>query len=152
MARILLNRSTKDGYIARIRHLREDTPRKWGSLDATRMLRHLRFVFQLTFDETKEKDASWPILRDVIYFVFFEWFTNWPKGKIKAPVSFTPEAEGSFETERELVLSCIERFVDALEASPRKTGMTPLLGPTPYHRWEKIHGAHLNHHLKQFGL
>lgn len=152
MANLVLNRNTIEAYRARVEALREDSPRQWGTLSPHRLLRHLNYVFQMTFNEVDEKDISKPFVRDAIYYVFFEWFTNWPKGKIKAPDSFTPEPEDDFETERARVLAYMDRFVEALETNPDAVALSPLLGHISYRRWEHVHGSHLSHHLKQFGV
>ncbi|GMV98977.1 MAG: hypothetical protein AMXMBFR84_01170 [Candidatus Hydrogenedentota bacterium] len=138
-----------------LNRLAPETARQWGQLTAIQMVCHLRRTFEISLGEINDpqlRDMSYPVLRSVIYWFFFVQFTNWPKGKIKAPEVFTPEAEGSLETERRILFECIDRFVAEHTDHPDRRTLTPLLGYITLRRWSQVHGVHLHHHLRQFGL
>jgi hypothetical protein len=152
MAIILFNHNAAPAFFARIQAVAADQPPRWGKLDAPRMMRHLRFTFELSLGEVEAEDMSNPLTRTVLKKLFFEWFTNWPKGRIKAPVYFTPPADGDLEAERTALYPVIERYLQALADTPERKTLSPLLGPVPLSYWAVIHGVHTHHHLKQFGV
>lgn len=137
---------------ARLESLCADTPRQWGTLNPAGMLRHLRFLFDLSLGREPVRDVSLPGVRRLIYWCFFRKFTTWPGGKIKAPSYFTPEAEGDFEHERTKLVASIEAFLDLAGREPARTAVSPMLGPVKLVDWRYIHGAHCDHHLRQFGV
>ena len=147
-----LTREAVQEYHEKIALLSPDTERRWGKMDVVRMIRHLRQTIAISLGEVEDvEDVSKPIIRNLIWLVFFNWFTNWPKGKMKAPDYWTPAAEGEFEEERAALLADIERFLERLESDPTEENVTPLIGPLPLTKWAHFHGVHFNHHLKQFG-
>ncbi len=161
MAEPAFTRSTIDDYKARLTKISVDSERQWGSMDATRMLRHLRFVFEASMGEEDTHGqaspgtgflAYIPGAQHLIYVLTFKWFTNWPKGNLKAPDEWTPTTENTFDEEEKLLLKKMDQFVDELEATPDKRAFSPLLGNIPLTKWSVVHGAHTNHHLKQFGI
>jgi hypothetical protein len=42
--------------------------------------------------------------------------------------------------------------VQAVEADPNRRTLDPWLGMIALREWSKVHGLHLDHHLKQFGI
>ena len=121
-------------------------------MDSTRAIRHLIFTFEMSLGIQQIKDTSKPIARDLIYLLFFRWFTNWPKGKIKGPDFVTPPPKGNFESEQAKLLRIMSQFVDELERNPAKTGVNPGLGTITLAKWSRVHGVHNDHHLRQFGV
>ena len=152
MATFDLDRTTLPQFIGRVKALRADTPREWGKMDATRMLRHLNFTADMSLGIEQIKDESKPIVRDLIYLLFFNWFTNWPKGKIKGPDFVTPPPKGDFTFEQNELIGKMTQFVDELERAPAKTSVNPGLGRIPLTKWSRVHGVHNDHHLRQFGV
>ncbi len=161
MSEPAFTRSTIDDYKARLTKVSSDSERQWGSLDTTRMLRHLRFVFEASMGEedTHGQNAPGtgflayiPGARHLMFLLVFKWFTNWPKGNLKAPDEWTPTTDKAFDEEEKLLLKKMDQFIDELEATPDKQGFSPALGDIPLTKWSVVHGAHTNHHLKQFGV
>ena len=147
----LMEQSSLDQFKSRLGQVREDAPRKWGELDARRMFVHLRYAVRLSLQEVAfEGDPPkrvGPFMRWMVFHVL-----PWPKGKIKAPPSFTPEADSDFETERSACLEALDRFADAAEREPDRVTEHPVFGKLPLSYWKRIHGKHLEHHLQQFGV
>jgi hypothetical protein len=161
MAVAPFNKSTFEDFNARLNNVSADSERQWGTLDATAMLRHLRFVFEASLGEVDTHGQAAPGLgwvpktpgvRDLMFLISFKWFTDWPKGKLKAPKEWTPPSEQPFDEEGKQLLQKMEQFVDELAATPDKRTFSPLLGYIPLTKWSVVHGAHMNHHLKQFGV
>lgn len=152
MARIDLNSATRDSFVVRIEGIENDAQRQWGTMAPEKLLRHLTFMFEISLGEREPEKIFMPMPHIVVWYLFFEWFTNWPKGKIEAPPAFFPEPEGAVDIERAACIAGLQRFVDALETTPERTGFSPLLGHIPLRKWARVHGVHLDHHLRQYGV
>lgn len=148
---VLLTRESLPRYRERIARITADTPRQWGTMDARRMMAHLTRSIELSLGEQKAPDNSTLLSRTLLRWLFFHVLTNWPKGKIKAPEYFSPEPEGDFAAEQARLLEALERFVAAAEAQPQRREVSELLGPTTLATWRRVHGVHMDHHLRQFG-
>lgn len=152
MAAYFFNSDTRDLYFDKINSIKpSDTP-QWGKLHPTQMLRHLRYTFEASIGETTMPDQSNLITRNILKPLFFEWLTNWPKGKIKAPDFFTPEPDGDFDFEKQLLFEKGDLFLEKLKTSPNEKHISALLGPTPISYWSRVHGVHIRHHLIQYNV
>jgi len=153
MAEIVFDRSALPEFHARLAGLKPDSVRYWGRMTPLHMVRHLRYVFDLSNGDETAPDRSIPVVRVLLYHLTFRYFTRrWPKNSFKAPDYFVPEPEGDFDAERAALGQAAERFVALLEEDPAATAVTPILGPMPRYKWARIHGAHCNYHFKQFGV
>lgn len=155
MALDLLTRRNLPQYKQHLEKLQEDTRPQWGTMDAARMVSHLAYCIRLSLGEvdmTEVKDHSKPILRTIAWLLFFNMFTDWPKGTLTAPAYFYPAPKESFLDERNELITLIERFVAAADKEPNKKALSPLLGPMRLSDWTRIHGVHFQHHFRQFGL
>ena len=152
MATYDLDRTTLSFFHERVSRLTEGTPRQWGRMDVCRTLRHLTFTFEMSLGEQEVPDKTVPVVRDLVYVVFFRWFTTWPKGRLKGPAYTCPPPQGDFAAERAAVVDRMWRFVDLLEREPDRAAMNPGLGAIPLTKWSRVHGVHLDHHLRQFGV
>lgn len=147
-----LNAATVEGFCSRVAKVSSDAQRQWGKMSAAQMLRHMDFTVQLSLGEATAPDLSLPVLRHLIHFFAFVVFTRWPKGMVKAPRFLFPEPEGDLAAERESLMRNLRRFAEALERNPSKKALNPLQGQITLRRWSRIHGLHLDHHLRQFGV
>lgn len=124
----------------------------YGEMTPTKMMRHLRFVFDLSLGKENAEDISTFFSRNIMRVLAFHWFTNWPGGKIKAPDYFTPESDQEFEQERDALFATIQEFIDQADQFPEKKTLSPLFGMLTLEYWRRLHGVHINHHCKQFGV
>jgi len=152
MKHVDLNSSTSDAFIRRLSAIDSPDQRRWGSLDPAALMRHLTCVFEISLNERPPEKLFLPMPSFVLWHLFFVWFTQWPEGKIKAPESFMPNGDGDLEEERARCIAALHRFVDRLTTDPVQKGYSPLLGNIPLRRWARVHGVHLNHHLRQYGV
>jgi len=153
MARLDLNRQTEGAFIARIAQIKSEAQRQWGTMGPEKLLRHLTHTFRVSLGEDAVADKIFvPLPRIVLWYLFFEWFTRWPRGKIQGPPSFFPEELGDLEGARADCIDALQRFVARLESHPQQKGFSPLLGDIPLTRWCRVHGVHLDHHLVQYGV
>ena len=148
MMRTILNKSDLDAIRNRLKSLSVSSTRRWGSMDITGMLQHLRLSALMTVGELavvpKNKRAfqMFPLKHLILYVVPF------PKGAPTAP-ELKPSDETSFEEERTALLGLLER----IGAGPQEgTGPAhPLFGPLTWREWGVATYKHADHHLKQFG-
>lgn len=146
-----LTSETVEIFKNRVNQLTADSPRKWGTMSAAAMLRHLRHLLELSLSEVEVKDQSNVFTKYVVRPIAFHVLPDWPKGKIKAPDHLTPKAE-DFDQERQKLIAAFDRFVDAVSKSPDKMALHPLFGSYPIHYWAFLHGRHFEHHFRQFGV
>jgi Protein of unknown function (DUF1569) len=153
MAKHFLTRENIDYHIHALSELTADTPRQFGTMTAHEMLRHLRYSKEMSMGEVQVQDESTPIVRALMRKFIFEWVTTWPGGKVKAAPSMDfPTSEYDFDEERQKLIDTMHRFLEVLEKSPDKKTMNPMLGATTIRYWSRIHGLHMNHHFRQFGI
>lgn len=146
--RSILNEDDHSEIVRRLKSLSVSSTRRWGSLDVTGMLQHLRLSAQMTLGElqvpSKSKRAlqMFPLKHLILYVVPF------PKGAPTAP-ELKPVDAVSFEDERAVLLRMLERIA----SGPREGDGPehPLFGRLSRQEWGVATYKHANHHLKQFG-
>lgn len=150
MPKINLNSETLPGFAERIRALESTESRQWGTMSLAQMLAHLRITLEISLEERETTDESRAWLMPVIWFLMFEWITNWPKGKIKASAQFLDDDAEDVESERAQVLDLLGRFVERSESEPDRVVLEPMLGRISLAKWQRVHGLHTDYHLRQF--
>ncbi len=120
-------------------------------MNVARMFAHLRITFEISLEERAAKDESWPLLLPVLWVLLFEVWTDWPKGKIKASPQFLDDDAEDVEQERSLLLEAMRRFTARAEREPERPVLEPMLGRVSLKKWRRIHGVHVDYHLRQFG-
>jgi oxepin-CoA hydrolase / 3-oxo-5,6-dehydrosuberyl-CoA semialdehyde dehydrogenase len=146
-----LNRANVPAFEQRLKAITETSSRRWGTMDASKLMPHLRWLVELSLEEFQAEDIPVPLAKTPI----FRWLAlnlPWPKGKMKGPDESFPANTESMEIEREKLLAALQRFADAVEKTPDRKTKSPILGMVPLSFWAKLHGKHLNHHLEQFGV
>jgi len=151
MARIDLDSTTLPDFLRRVETLEPAAARRWGTMNVARMFAHLRITFEISLEERAAKDESWPLLLPVLWVLLFEVWTDWPKGKIKASPQFLDDDAEDVEQERSLLLEAMRRFAARAEREPERLVMEPMLGRVSLKKWRRIHGVHVDYHLRQFG-
>ncbi len=147
-----LNRENQTHFLTRLQTLRPESQRRWGSLTVTGMIRHLRRTFEISLNEVTVPDKGNLLTKTVGKWASLYLPIPIPRGRIKLPDVFTPEPEGDFESEREALLEKLDAFIETLEKEPGRKGLSILFGWMTLSEWSRLHGAHWNHHLKQFGV
>lgn len=144
----ILNERDRAAIGSRVRSLSESSTRKWGSMDVTNMLRHLRLSARMTIGElpvpsvNKRPFQMFPLKHLLLYVLPF------PKGAPTAP-ELKPADAASFEEERAALLELLERIGTGL--SEGMGPAHPLFGPLSWREWGVVTYKHADHHLKQFG-
>ncbi|MDX1971139.1 MAG: hypothetical protein SFY68_01270 [Candidatus Sumerlaeia bacterium] len=140
-------------YKSKLDQLRPETKGKWGTLDATRMLHHLRVVLEVALEERTlppvkgflPKLARFGLFRKIIFAL------PMPKN-VKAPDELTPPTVGSFEEEKAKLLETMNRFASEADANPQRKTSDPMFGPVALKERTHMQAIHITHHFKQFGL
>ena len=144
----ILKESDRAAIVNRMQSLSAASTRRWGSLDVTGMLHHLRLSALMTVGDlpvpsvNKRAFHVFPLKHLLLYVVPF------PKGAPTAP-ELKPAVAASFEEERAALLELLERIGTGL-----RDGMGPphpLFGPLSWREWGAVTYKHADHHLKQFG-
>jgi len=146
--RSILKDEDRAAIVNRLRSLSASSTRRWGTLDVTSMLRHLRLSALMTVGElsvpsvNKRAFQMFP-LKHLILYVF-----PFPKGAPTAP-ELKPDTAAGFEDERAAVLELVERI--GTGARDGVGPAHPLFGPLTWREWGAVTYKHADHHLKQFG-
>ena len=144
----ILNETDRAAICNRMRSLSISSTGRWGSMDVTRMLKHLHLSALMALGEMEVPSANkrafhvFPLKHLLLYVVPF------PKGAPTAP-KLKPQATASMEEERAAVLELIDRIGTGSRdgAGPDH----PLFGPLTRREWGVVTYKHADHHLKQFG-
>jgi Protein of unknown function (DUF1569) len=144
----ILNESDRSTICSRVRSLSPSSTRRWGRMDVTGMLQHLRLSAQMTVGElevapkNKRVFQVFPLKHLILYVLPF------PKGAPTAP-ELHPVAAASLEEERAAVLALLDR----IGTGPREGAgpAHPLFGSLSWREWGAVTYKHVDHHLKQFG-
>lgn len=149
MIRYPLRRDSLPRFAERITAVIPEAVPRWGEMNPSQMIAHLRRAIEISLGEVKVEDASNWLTRSLIIPVLA---MPWPRGGIKAPASFFPSASSEFAVEREQLLARMVRFTDIAAAEPARRGLSPMFGWLTLETWTRLHGKHLDHHLRQFGV
>ena len=144
----ILNENDRSAIVNRMRSLSESSTGRWGSMDVTAMLKHLRLSAQMTVGELSVPSANkrvfqvFPLKHLILYVLPF------PKGAPTAP-ELKPGVAESFEEERATLLDLLERI--GTGPGDGAWPAHPLFGPLTWREWGVVTYKHADHHLRQFG-
>ena len=144
----ILNENDRVAICSRVRSLSASSTARWGRMDVTGMLHHLRLSALMTVGELKVASANkrvfqvFPLKHLILYVLPF------PKGAPTA-TELKPVAAASLEEERAALLA----LLDQIGTGPREGAGPPhpLFGPLSWREWGAVTYKHVDHHLKQFG-
>ncbi|HSR49301.1 MAG TPA: DUF1569 domain-containing protein [Acidobacteriota bacterium] len=134
--------------VSRLGRLTPETPRRWGTMNAPRMVAHLRDqMAHCLGDQTPTPVPGilrWSLLRHAsIYWI------PWPKGRLKGPPDAFVTPPGDWSADIEDLIASVNRF-----ACRDIDGSWPdhaLFGPMTGRDWGYFCFKHFDHHLRQFG-
>ena len=146
-----LNHTNIEDFKARIAAITPTQAPKWGQLSPAKILRHLRAHLDVSLEREQVPDESTLMSRTLIKWLTFHMMTRWPKG-LPAPREFFPEPNEKFEDERAALLQALDEFVQRSEAEPRRQVLSRAFGRASLSYWQRMHGLHFHHHLRQLGV
>jgi len=150
-ARNLFQAERVDEIKGRLRHLRADNTRQWGTMNPAQMLAHCSAGLQMAAGEIRPRRALigriiGPAIKRVAVRDEEPMRRNSPTAK-----ELLIAGERDFEAERKRLSGLIDRF-----AAAGPTGCTDhphaFFGPLTPDEWSILMYKHLDHHLRQFGV
>jgi hypothetical protein len=151
VARIDLDSGTLPEFEHRLKEIQSTEERQWGTMSLAQMFAHLRLTVEISLEEREAKNESRQWLTPILYVLMFRIFTNWPHGKIPTSKQFLDDSAEDVEGERSLLIESMYRFVDIAGKDPERITLEPLLGRISLKKWARVHGVHVDYHLRQFG-
>lgn len=135
----------------RVGRLTPATARQWGTMSAAEMVCHLSDSFLAVLGERDASPAESWWSRTVLKYVALHTSIPWPKG-IETRPEVDPKRSGTrpgdFAEDRARLVALIQRFV----APTTRYGRHPGFGAMSRGEWLLWGYAHVDHHLRQFGL
>lgn len=145
---IYLTTTNRDAFRKRAQSLTAGTQPTWGKMSVDQMLHHCNLSLAESLGEYKaERSIKW------IPQVLVRWLIlngPWGKGAPTRPDMFVAEGQRfDFAAEQKRTLDMIDRFTAfPLEREWPRSANFPMTGK----HWSQLHGRHLDHHLRQFGV
>jgi hypothetical protein len=134
--------------VARLGRLTPDSPRRWGTMSAPRMVAHLGDQMAHCLGDRPCTPVPgilrWAPLRYASIYLI-----PWPKGRAKGPPDAFVTEPGSWPDDLARLISTVERF-----AARDPNGAWPdhaIFGPMRGVDWGYFCSRHFDHHLRQFG-
>lgn len=136
--------------LTRLRTVRPDSVRRWGTMSAPEMIVHLSDSFRTAFGERAASPAGGPLGRTVIKWIALHLPIHWPRNVPTRPEN-DPHAAGTrpgdFAADVDDLVRLCERF-----ARTRGTWAPhPAFGQLSDEEWQRWGYLHMDHHLRQFG-
>jgi len=138
-----------------LQRLQEDTPCKWGVMNAQQMLEHLADFFDVSYEK-----MIFPLSvpeEQLPKYKAFLFSDKEFRENTKAPSNILgdtpfPLRQPSLAAAKENLLLSIQKFVEWFSDDAVKTSVHPAFGPLNFVEWVLLHHKHVTHHFKQFGL
>lgn len=145
----LFDQPVKDKMFERVNKLSAASPRKWGKMNASQMLKHMSAAFALPVSKEHPKKESiyYLMANPVSRWLMFD-VIPWPHAMLPSPEAILVKDDPDFESARAGFMAAINNFLTA----PEFPGSHPVFGSMDKTNWGKLMTVHLDHHLRQFGV
>ena len=143
----LLNAPDRDAVLARLRRVTPDTPARWGTLTAPKMICHLSDAMRVALGELKSTDMSSLLTRTLLRFLVIQTPVFAPPGKARTSPEMLSTAPDAFAAD---VATC-ERLMARI-GHGEAIGVHPMFGKLSATEWARLGWKHFDHHLRQFGV
>ncbi|HJZ82334.1 MAG TPA: DUF1569 domain-containing protein [Pyrinomonadaceae bacterium] len=146
--RTILNETDRAAICSRLQSLSASSTARWGRMNLTEMLEHLRLSGQMAVGELTVESKNKRVFQVFPFKHLLLYVLPFPKGAPTA-AELHPSAGASFAEERAAVL----RLLDRIGTGPQEGigPAHPLFGPLSWREWGAATYKHVDHHLKQFG-
>jgi uncharacterized protein DUF1569 len=149
----LADRHDTDEVLARLAHVRADTPRQWGQMSAPQMICHLSDAFRMAGDNPLPDDSTLS-QRTLIKWLALYAPMPWPTGTLVTrpeidQVSGTGCRPGAFDADVARLRGDIETFTSRNRNT--RWPAHPFFGAMSSSAWLRWGYLHMDHHLRQFG-
>jgi hypothetical protein len=145
----------EEGMFDVLQSLNEDTPAKWGVMNAQQMLEHLADFFDVSYEK-----IIFPLAVPEEHLPKYKVFLYSDKEfreNTKAPASVLGDVpadlrQPSLDAAKKNLQQSVNNFVTWFDKDPLKTTVHPAFGPLNFEEWVLLHHKHVRHHFKQFSL
>lgn len=132
----------------RLRALRPDTTRRWGTMSVDQMLWHVNTALENALGRLPITPLRVPLPKFLLKFLVIN--VPWRKGKTPTMPELEAKRRYDFEEERTRLLRLIDEFAARPIDRPWQANAT--LGPLTGSEWSRLQGKHVDYHLQQFGV
>jgi hypothetical protein len=133
---------------SRIKALRPDAHRQWGTMSVDQMLWHVNRGFENALGRCTVATVKVPLPRFILKVIVFNF--PWRRGKTPTAPEFVAKGSYDFEKER----GRMPLLMDEIAARPLDGPWddSAFLGPMTGREWSRLMGKHIDYHLQQFGV
>ena len=146
----LFDETTYKEITERLSKLKEETPRKWGKMNATAMVKHCNLVLSSSLGTAPRKRALMSYLFRKMAKKQYVYRTVYKKNGYTAP-NFIVSNTNEFNSEMTRLMQSIDQFRKAGE-QVYENRLHSFFGRLTAQEWGMLQYNHLNHHLTQFGV
>lgn len=143
----------KDEILRRLRTVRADSARRWGTMTAHQMVCHVGDAYRMGSGDMRVSDASSLAQQTVIKWVALYAPLRWPPGILTRPeidqVRGGGTIPGDFAADLARTVALAEAF--AVRAGAPEWPVHPIFGRMSESAWMRWGYLHTDHHLRQFG-
>jgi hypothetical protein len=142
----------KAEIVDRLRRLRPDSPRRWGSMSVAEMVCHLTDAFRMLVGEKAVRDRSTPLERTIVKWIALYAPLRWPAG-IRTTPEFDQRSGGTPPAVFSADVTMLEALLERVAAERHTLGgrRHPRFGRLSERAWLRWGYLHVDHHLRQFG-
>ena len=142
-----------DHVMTRLARVEAQAPPLWGRMDRAAMVRHLADLVRYSMGQGAPlADKSTWITRRVVAPLLMH-------GLVRIPKNIQATDQPRFELDEILepnpdkyLLRMMQEYLDAVQADEITPHVHPAFGHVGIDGWSKLHVAHFDHHLRQFGV
>jgi|Wag4MinimDraft_6_1082665.scaffolds.fasta_scaffold92950_2 hypothetical protein len=136
--------------IDRLSKLKENTPRQWGKMNATSMVKHCNLVLSSSLGLAPRKRALMSYLFRKMAKKQYVYRSVYKKNGYTAP-GFIVTNSDELSSEMTRLIQSIDQFRKAGETT-YENRLHAFFGRLTAQEWGMLQYNHLNHHLTQFGV
>ena len=143
----------KEEILRRLRTLRPDSARRFGTMSAHQAVCHLSDAFRAFMGRMPVSDASNVLSRTVVRWIALHAPVRWRAGHRTRPELDQVAGRGTAPGEFERDVADLEALVEEVTAMARSFTWEahPVFGRMPESEWMRWAYLHMDHHLRQFG-
>jgi hypothetical protein len=136
-------------YRRRVESLKQDSRRKWGTMEVDQMLHHLNLACGGSQGFYDLPDESYLISRTLFKWILVDWYAEQPVGlRLLTGFKIPHVQRFEFADEKAQLLKILEADWNARTADQWKPH--PMFGTISRTQWGKLLQIHLDYHLRQF--
>lgn len=136
-----------------LKDLNPDAGPRWGAMNPSLMLDHLRRGIDMCLEEGLAVEIVTPAEHLPSYKAFLMSGKNFKQGSPQ-PMEYDrmPVFEGDWEELKMNLMKSVVRLLSHFENHPDFTAVHPNFGELNTSEWLQLHKKHFQHHFRQFGL